>query len=1308
MQAKRRAHAVVIDHLVPPMMRAETYDELAQLEQLLDEYARAEALDPPKLPALANRIWTLLHEAELHRDLELEGEQPALDDFGDADRARRRLPVRDQGPAGARRPARPRPRAARASSSRPARRDPAASARDGASGCERAIGGGARLDEPACSRASGRRRGDSSTVQDARRLLEAFEATGCDPALRPMPGVLDEAWRCAARRHEVVPKLLATGGRDPGAARRPARPPRARRARPGSPTRGRARRAADRPQHVLASTRARCRPTSPTRPARGSPTRCSPRDDELPGDGRHRRLGHGGDAHRTATTRARSSRCSACGRGGTRDAADHRPGRRSRSRSSGRPRIDVTVRISRLLPRRVPAPGRRCSTTRSRWSPGSTSRPSRTSSASTCCRPRPSSELGATAPGGARRRASSAAAPAPTAPACCSSSTCATGATTPTSPRSTRPGAATPTAAGSTASRRARAMRAPVRAHRRRGQERRHARARPARLERLLRRARRHDRLRPPPRRRRPARGDRRLAPTRERVHARSLAEEARRVFRARVANPRWIASMMRHGYKGAFELSATVDYLFGYDATTGVVEDWMYEHGGREATWATDDVRDFLRRSNPWALRAIAERLLEAADRGLWEAPDAGVARRCCARPTSSRGRAGGGRRVTRLPVQRARRPGGPARGAARLRGRPGDRRRARARRARDGEDDRGARPRAAAAARRVRGRPLRRRPRRARSRPTATPARRRAAGALVELPVGATADRVLGTLDLDRALADGARAFQPGLLAAAHRGMLYVDEVNLLPDHLVDVLLDAAALGRNHVERDGLSRLARRPLPARRHDEPRGGRPAPAAARPLRAVGRGRPAAADPAVRVEIVRRRLAFDRDPAAFAAALRRARSARWRRASRPRASGSRAVRLPDRMLLLIAGTCARLGVDGHRADIVCARTATALAALDGADEVTDEHVRRAARLALAHRRRRGPLAAAGARRRRARRGARPTRTTTRRPTRRRRRPRPRGDGAAATAGRAERRDRAATARRDGRDRRRATAHRAATRRDARAPVPRRTRRRASALDAPDARRPGARCSRSPGSGRGAAGRRSRAHGRRRSRRQPPARRAPSPTSRSPRRCAPPRRRASTAARARQPTCASTCAPAARATSSCSASTPPGSMGARRRMAQVKGAVLGLLTDAYQRRDRVALVTFRGDGASSSLAADRAASSAPPQRSRRCPPAAARRSPPGSTQAELRDPHRARAATRPAARSRVIVTDGRARRRAPAAPQRDAAPGSRAPPRASSCSTASRARSASASPARSPTPPAPAAPLAALRPAARSAA
>jgi cobaltochelatase CobN len=103
----------------------------------------------------------------------------------------------------------------------------------------------------------------------------------------------------------------------------------------------------------------------------------------------------------------------------------------------------------------------------------------------------------------------------------------------------------------------------------------------------------------------------------------RTLAEETRRVFRSRVVNPRWISAMRRHGYKGAFELAATVDYLFGYDATAGVVPDWMYEQ--LAASYVFDEqTRSFMRESNPWALRGITERLLEAASRGLWEAPDA------------------------------------------------------------------------------------------------------------------------------------------------------------------------------------------------------------------------------------------------------------------------------------------------------------------------------------------------------------------------------------------------------------------------------------------------------------------------------------------------------------------------------------------------------------------------------------------------------------------------------------------------------------------------------------------------------------
>ncbi|MGH3940532.1 MAG: cobaltochelatase subunit CobN [Pseudonocardiaceae bacterium] len=104
-------------------------------------------------------------------------------------------------------------------------------------------------------------------------------------------------------------------------------------------------------------------------------------------------------------------------------------------------------------------------------------------------------------------------------------------------------------------------------------------------------------------------------------VKTRSLAEETRRVFRSRVVNPRWIAAMQRHGYKGAFELAATVDYLFGFDATAGVMEDWMY-HQLTQCYVLDDQVQQFLRQSNPWALRGMTERLLEAADRGLWAQP--------------------------------------------------------------------------------------------------------------------------------------------------------------------------------------------------------------------------------------------------------------------------------------------------------------------------------------------------------------------------------------------------------------------------------------------------------------------------------------------------------------------------------------------------------------------------------------------------------------------------------------------------------------------------------------------------------------
>lgn len=105
-------------------------------------------------------------------------------------------------------------------------------------------------------------------------------------------------------------------------------------------------------------------------------------------------------------------------------------------------------------------------------------------------------------------------------------------------------------------------------------------------------------------------------------VRTRTLGEETHRVFRARVVNPKWIAAMRRHGYKGAFELAATVDYLFGYDATAGVVDDWMYAQLV-DSYLGEPTTRAFLEQSNPWALRGMAERLLEAAERGMWQHPD-------------------------------------------------------------------------------------------------------------------------------------------------------------------------------------------------------------------------------------------------------------------------------------------------------------------------------------------------------------------------------------------------------------------------------------------------------------------------------------------------------------------------------------------------------------------------------------------------------------------------------------------------------------------------------------------------------------
>ncbi|MFG2219835.1 putative cobaltochelatase [Streptomyces sp. NPDC048685] len=231
-----------------------------------------------------------------------------------------------------------------------------------------------------------------------------------------------------------------------------------------------------------------------------------------------------------------------------------------------------------------------------------------------------------------------------------------------------------------------------------------------------------------------------------------------------------------------------------------------------------------------------------------------------------------------------------------------------------------------------------------------------------MVELPVGASEDRLVGALDIERALAEGVKAFEPGLLADAHRGILYVDEVNLLHDHLVDLLLDAAAMGASYVEREGVSvrHAARFLLVGTMNPEEGELRP-----QLLDRFGLTVEVAASRETdqRVEVVRRRLAYDDDPAGFVAGW-----AGEEDALRARIVAARAllpeVRLGDSALRQIAATCAAFEVDGMRADIVMARTATALAAWAGRTDVLAEDVRQAALLALPHRRRRNPFDAPG--------------------------------------------------------------------------------------------------------------------------------------------------------------------------------------------------------------------------------------------------------------------------------------------------------------------------------------------------------
>ncbi|MDQ3157520.1 MAG: magnesium chelatase subunit D family protein [Actinomycetota bacterium] len=231
-----------------------------------------------------------------------------------------------------------------------------------------------------------------------------------------------------------------------------------------------------------------------------------------------------------------------------------------------------------------------------------------------------------------------------------------------------------------------------------------------------------------------------------------------------------------------------------------------------------------------------------------------------------------------------------------------------------------------------------------------------------LVELPVGATEDRVLGSLHLEKALAEGITEYEPGLLARANRGILYVDEVNLLHDHLVDLLLDAAAMGSSTVERDGVSvaHAAKFVLVGTMNPEEGELRP-----QLLDRFGLTVEVAAprDPQLRVEVVKRRIAYENDPEGFSARYAEAESELTDRIRTAQDLLDK-VELSDEALYKIAEVCAAFEVDGMRADIVTARAAVAHAAWNARLRVTREDIRAAARLAIPHRRRRNPFDAPG--------------------------------------------------------------------------------------------------------------------------------------------------------------------------------------------------------------------------------------------------------------------------------------------------------------------------------------------------------
>lgn len=228
-----------------------------------------------------------------------------------------------------------------------------------------------------------------------------------------------------------------------------------------------------------------------------------------------------------------------------------------------------------------------------------------------------------------------------------------------------------------------------------------------------------------------------------------------------------------------------------------------------------------------------------------------------------------------------------------------------------------------------------------------------------VVELPVGATEDRLLGTLDLESALAEGQARFQPGILAAANRQVLYVDEVNLLDDHLVDALLDAAAMGVNTVERESISVSHPSSFTLVGTMNPEEGELRPQLTDRfglcVQVVG-----LSDPGQRQEVIRRRLEYEADPFDFASRYAEDGQALSRRIERARVRLSQVGHGPEILDRVVAVTL-ELGVDGHRGDLTLLKTAITMAALEDRTEVTRDDVDRATLLALPHRLRRRPLA-----------------------------------------------------------------------------------------------------------------------------------------------------------------------------------------------------------------------------------------------------------------------------------------------------------------------------------------------------------